>query len=134
LAVTGHVVEEWTVGAAADKLGDAAIPKASCAEEVALVRTMAPAAASLSTLTAPWGVQFAGSFSKAAALGAFQRARARYADILGAFEPMLIGGRVRSRGFAAFYRVRTPAATRAEGEALCVKILRDGGACVVLRN
>ena len=27
-----------------------------------------------------------------------------------------------------------PAATRAEGEALCGKILRGGGACVVLRN
>ena len=134
LAVTGHLVEEWTVGGAAEKLGDAAIPNASCAEEVALVRATAPAAASLSTLTAPWGVQFAGSFSKAAALAAFQRARSRYADLLGAFEPMLIGGRVRSRGFAAFYRVRTPAATRAEGQALCVKILRDGGACVVLRN
>ena len=134
LSVTGHVVEEWTAGGAADKLGDAAIPAASCAAEVALVRANAPAAASLSTLTAPWGVQIAGSFSKAAALGAFQRARARYADVLGAFEPMLIGGRVRSRGYAAFYRVRLPAATRAEGQTLCVKILRDGGACVVLRN
>ncbi len=134
LAVTGHVVEEWTAGGAAAKQSDAAIPNASCADAVASVRASAPTAASLSTLTAPWGVQFAGSFSKAAALGAFLRARKRYADVLGAFEPMLIGGRMRGRGYAAYYRVRTPAATRAEGQALCTKILREGGACVVLRN
>jgi hypothetical protein len=47
---------------------------------------------------------------------------------------MVIGGRLRSRGFNAFYRVRAPAATRVEAQALCDKILRAGGACVVLRN
>ena len=66
LNVTGHVVEDWIAGATADKAGDAALPKTSCPEEVAVVRTTQPDAAVLSTLTAPWGVQIAGSFSKAA--------------------------------------------------------------------
>ena len=38
------------------------------------------------------------------------------------------------RGFAPFYRVRVPASSRAEANALCNKILRAGGACVVLRS
>lgn len=133
-AVTGHPAEDWIVGAVADKAGDAAFPKTSCAEEVAAVRTTAPVEAAQSTLTAPWGVQIAGGFSKAAVLAAFQRAQSRYADVLGNLEPMLLAGGLRSRGYSAFYRVRAPAATRAEGNILCAKILRGGGACVVLRN
>ncbi len=133
--VTGHPVEEWIAGAAAAKAGDDAVfPKTSCPAEIAVVRASAPAAAALSSLTAPWGVQIAGSFSKAAALAAYQRARTLYAAALGDVEPMLMGGRAAGRGFSSFYRVRAPAATRLEAEALCDKILRAGGACVVLRN
>jgi len=134
LAITGHEVGEWTAGAAADKAGDAVFPKTSCAEEVAAVRVAQPDEAALSGFTAPWGVQISGSFSKAAAVAVYQRAQTRYASILGNIEPMVIGGRLRSRGFSPFYRVRAPAATRADAQALCVKILRAGGACVVLRS
>ena len=132
--VTGRVVEQWTGDAEAAKAGDGAIPPASCAGSIAMIRTSAPVPAALSVVTALWGVQIAGSFSKAAALAAYQRARAIYAGALGDHEPMILGGRLRSRGFNAFYRVRAPVATRAEGEALCDRILRAGGACVVLRN
>ncbi len=134
LAVTSRLVEDWTPGAAADKAGDTVFAKTSCSQEVAVVRLYTPGAAALSALTAPWGVQISGSFSKAAALAAYQRARSLYAGILGDIEPMVIGGRLMSRGFRPFYRVRAPAATRAGGDALCAKILRAGGACVVLRN
>jgi len=134
-AITGHPVEEWITGAAAAKAGDdAAFAKTSCAAEVAVVRASAPSAAAASSLTAPWGVQIAGAFSKAAALAIYQRARTLYGAALGDLEPMVIGGRLRSRGFNAFYRVRAPAATRVEAEALCDKIFRSSGACLVLRN
>jgi hypothetical protein len=134
-AVTGHPVEDWMAGATAAKAGDNALfAKSSCAAEVAVVRASAPSAAALSSLTAPWGVQIAGGFSKAAALAVYQRARTLYPGALGNLEPMVIGGRLRSRGFNSFYRVRAPAATRVEAEALCDKIFRSGGACLVLRN
>jgi len=135
VVVTGHAVEEWTDGGAAAKLAeDAVFPPMSCPAEVTVIRTALPAAAALSPLTAPWGVQIAGSFSKSAALAIYQRARSLYASLLGDREPVVIGGRLRSRGFNPFYRVRAPAATRAEANGLCDKILRAGGACVVLRN
>ena len=134
-AVTGHPVEEWVAGGAAVKADEAVLfPNVSCPAEVAVVRAATPAAAALSALTAPWGVQIAGSFSKAAALAIYQRARTVYAGALSDREPIVIGGRLRSRGFNAFYRVRAPAATRVEAQALCNTILRAGGACVVLRN
>jgi hypothetical protein len=47
---------------------------------------------------------------------------------------MIIGSALRSRGYRAFYRVRAPAQTRADAEALCAKLERVGGACVVLRS
>ncbi len=79
-------------------------------------------------------MQISGSFSKGAALAAYGRVRASYAAILGDLEPMVVGARMRSRGFARFYGVRAPAATRAAADVLCGKILRAGGACVVLRS
>src|ERR1043165_1582331 len=83
---------------------------------------------------APWGVQVAGNFSKAIALATYARARAQHASILGDAAPMIIGTRLRSRGTHAIYRVRIPAATRANAIALCSKLQKAGGACVVLRS
>jgi Transglycosylase SLT domain/SPOR domain len=132
--VTGRPLEQWSGDAEAAKAGDGTFPETSCAGAIAGIRTSAPVPAALSAFTAPWGVQIAGSFSKAAALATYQRARSLYESLLGDRQPMVIGGRLRSRGFNAFYRVRAPASSRAEGVALCDKILHAGGACVVLRN
>ena len=83
---------------------------------------------------APWGVQLAANFSKERALASFTRMSERYAKVIGEVRPMVIGTRLRSRGSAAFYRVRLPASTRAGAEQLCGKIRAAGGDCVVLRS
>ncbi|MFN3672671.1 MAG: SPOR domain-containing protein, partial [Bosea sp. (in: a-proteobacteria)] len=44
------------------------------------------------------------------------------------------GTRLRSRGTRAFYRVRIPAQTRQEAQALCRRIQQNQGACIVLRS
>jgi transglycosylase-like protein with SLT domain/sporulation related protein len=137
LLVTGRSVEDWTA-AATPALADAALfPEPSCLKETAALRGPEPAALAWSAegaAPAPWGVQLAGSFSKPAALAAYARARARFAAALGDAEPMVLGARLRSRGFGRFWTVRAPAASRAEAEALCARILRGGGACVALRS
>jgi hypothetical protein len=134
--VTGRGVEDWA--AAAPAPDEAALfPEVSCLKETAALRGPAPAAPgeeAPDAAPAPWGVQIAGSFSKAAALAAYRRARARFAAALGEAEPMVLGGRLRSRGFGRFWTVRAPAASRGEAEALCARILRAGGACVALRS
>ena len=133
--ITGHPVEDWLGEHPAATSNGILFPQTSCVAEIASLRaSLPPLSADTSPLTAPWGVQIAGSFSKAAAIAAYGRARGRYASLLGDIEPMVLAGRVRDRGFARFYRVRVPAATRAEANGLCDKILRVGGACVVLRN
>ncbi|MGQ0445536.1 MAG: lytic transglycosylase domain-containing protein [Beijerinckiaceae bacterium] len=135
LSITRHPVEDWTGGAAAETMaGSAVSSKQSCLQTTAAIRRSVPRSVAASALFAPWGVQLAGSFSKAAALAAYTRARSSYSAIIGKVEPMVIGGRVRSRGFATYYQVRAPAPSRAAADALCEKILHAGGACAVLRS
>jgi hypothetical protein len=83
-------------------------------------------------LWAPWGVQLAGNFSKSLALAAFDRARTRYAGVIGDTRPMIIGRLLRSRGTRPFYQVRLPAASRTVAEQLCGRIQSIGGACVAM--
>ena len=135
LTITRHPVEDWIGDAAAETITDGAISsKLSCLQATAAIRRSEPRYFAASALFAPWGVQLAGSFSKAAALAAYTRAQSSYSAIIGKIEPMVIGGRVLSRGFAPYYQVRAPAPSRAAADALCEKILRAGGACVVLRS
>ena len=83
---------------------------------------------------APWGIQLAGNFSKSLALASFQRARTRYANVIGEVRPMIIGTRLRFRGTRTFYRVRIPAESRTAADAVCQNIRSVGGACIVLRT
>ena len=122
-------------GGRATKLDEETVfPDSSCVQNIAAVHRSEPMLFAHSAFWAPWGVQISGSFDKEAALRAYERARGAYAAILGGVEPMIIGGLLRSRGFRPFYRVRAPAASRAEADALCAKLLKVGGACVVLRS
>src|SRR5580700_5934798 len=133
LTITRLPVEDWIGDAVAETItGSAISSKLSCFQATAAIRRSEPRSVAASALFAPWGVQFAGSFSKAAALAAYTRARSSYSAIIGKIEPMVIGGRVRSRGFAPYYQVRAPAPSRAAADAICEKILRAGGACAVL--
>jgi hypothetical protein len=82
----------------------------------------------------PWGIQLAANFSKTLALRSFSQAQATYAKVLGQARPMVIGTRLRSRGTQVFYRIRIPAQSRDQADALCAKIHTVGGACIVLKT
>jgi len=81
----------------------------------------------------PWGIQLAANFSKALALRSFSQAQATYAQVIAQARPMVIGTRLRSRGTQAFYRIRIPAQSREQADALCARIHTVGGACIVLK-
>jgi hypothetical protein len=133
LAITGHDVEEWrSENPPAVAAPDPAEP---CLVSIGRLRVArGPASPAISGIFAPWGVQVAGSFSKAAALGAFARAERTYASVIGGMSPFVLGTALRSRGFRPFYRVRLPAQSRPEAEKICNRLQAVGGACVVLRS
>jgi len=132
--VTRHPAEDWRSGAAAAKLEEVFAKPATCLATAELIRIREPLQFAGSTLTAPWGVQLAGSFNKGAALAAYERAHRQFAALLGDGEPMVIHKRAPGRGSARLWQVRTPFQSRAAANALCAKIERAGGACAVLRT
>ena len=133
LAITRRPVDSWK-GGAAEAAGPDPAGAETCEAELALVRVEAPSLAAGSSLFAPWGIQLAGSFSKAAAIAAYRDRRAAFAAILRDEPPMVIGGRAPGRGFRPFYRVRFPAPSRPAALAMCDRITRLGGACSVARS
>jgi hypothetical protein len=131
--VTGRNPDEW-IGSGSSNTSDAvtiepAEPR-SCLVMTAELRRGGGGGAVASEIWAPWGVQLAGNFSKPLALAAFDRARTRYAGVIGETRPMIIGRLLRSRGTRPFYQVRLPAPSRAVAEQLCGRIQSVGGACV----
>ncbi len=132
LAVTRRPVEDWKGATLAD--GRVPADPGSCEGTLALLKASLPALAAGSSLLAPWGVQLAGSFSKAAAVAAYAHRRAELAAVLRDEPPMVVGGRAPGRGFRPFYRVRFPASSRAAAGAICDRIMRLGGACSVSKS
>ncbi|MDX7950199.1 lytic transglycosylase domain-containing protein [Lichenihabitans sp. Uapishka_5] len=134
--ITGRSAGDWAEEArhksSATHVGPSDKP---CLEIARDIRLTTPRASTIaSAALAPWGVQLSGNFSKSIALASFERARGRYASLLGGIQPMIVGTRLRTRGFHAFYRVRVPAQTRAEADALCRSIQAARGSCAVLRS
>ncbi len=80
----------------------------------------------------PWGIQVAGNFRRAAAVGQWQRTAKRF-PVLASYDPVV--SRVRTpRGRRGIYAVRIGADSRAEANQICQRLQSTGGACVVLRN
>jgi hypothetical protein len=140
MAVTGMSVDDWAKASRAAGAAPAQPAVTSCRDLVALLE-QAPnlfveklqeridlVAAS------PWGVELGAGFSR-------ERILARYADILkrlgetlSGHDPSILSGILRSRGTRPFYQVQIGAETRESANALCTRIMRAGGACLVLRN
>ena len=94
-----------------------------------VIQTRAFAAA---TTRAPWGVQVAAGITPRAALRAFARVRSQLRSVIGGrgaivVRSKLVGGRTR-------YSARVGAQSRGQARALCARIRRIGGNCVVRRN
>lgn len=135
--ITGRSAEDWSADRdRAAPTAPSADPEPGCLQVVAEIRQQRGPATSILAegAVAPWGVQLAGGFSKAIALAAFDRNRARLASVLGDVQPMILGSRLRNRGRTTFYRIRLPAPTRLEANKLCGRIRSASGACVVLRT
>jgi hypothetical protein len=139
LAITGMSVEEWAAPQARN-----AKPQeqrgSGCGELMAVLkRAPNPFVEQLQervkiAALAPWGVQLSAGFSRDKALAAYARVMRRFNTILGDRDPSILSSLLRSRGTRAFYQVRVGADTRTLADALCGRIQRAGGACLVLRN
>jgi hypothetical protein len=135
-AITGMTVDDW---ATARGKPEQTAPRApNCATLMAMLRRAPnPFVESLVQRIVlgeakPWGVQLAGNFSRGIALSSYARALQRYEAVLAGHDPALLASN--ARGMRTYYRVRIGADTREAANALCGRLRRIGGACIVLRN
>jgi hypothetical protein len=140
MAVTGVSVDDW---ARAAKTAGAAPPQTavtSCRDLIALIKQ----APNLFVeklqeridlvASSPWGVELGAGFSRERILAAYSDILRRLGETLAGHDPSIFSSILRNRGTRPFYQVRVGAETRASANALCSKIMREGVACLVLRN
>ena len=131
--ITGHAVEDWQ-GEAAAKLEREAAPDLTCEAAVAAALKTDPNLILRSVYTAPWGVEIAASFDKASALRAFKHVRAINWTVLAGAKPMIVGVRLPGRKEGLYYRVRAPARTKGQADAMCGRLSQLGVKCAVEKS
>jgi hypothetical protein len=139
LAITGRSIDDWlaTRGTRADATDS---PAPNCRQLMATlkqqpnlyVRELARRVEA--GVAKPWGVQLSAGFSRDQALTTFASLARRYSGIMNGADPMIVQSIFRSRGTRPFYQVRIGAQSRGEANALCTRIERAGGPCLVLRS
>lgn len=120
---------------AEDPTGAGLFPAEPCLATLASLRKGVPApGGEVNPLFAPWGVQISGNFSRSTALNSYRRVADRHSAVFGDLTPLIVATRMGGRGHRVFYRVRLPAQTRGEANALCNRLRKSGGACIVMPN
>jgi hypothetical protein len=143
LVITGHSADEWA--AATRSQGAPAAPlepakHTSCGELMAMLKEQPSVFVGAlerrvsEGAARPWGVELAAGFQRDRVLAAYAAFEKSYRGILNNRDPIIIGGRFRSRGTQTFYQARVGADTRADANQLCAQLRKAGGACLVLRN
>ena len=81
-----------------------------------------------------WGVEIATSFSKEDALDQFARVKQDHADVLAAYQPIVVETCDLHMGTKLQYSARIGIDSREDADSLCAKLRADGGACIVQKN
>lgn len=132
-AITGATVDEWSRGKEIHHRKN----EMTCEKAVALLEgTPTTFIAALEQrviagVLQPWGAILGASNSRARILARYATLQQHYAAVLTGRDPILLE---RRRGPLPRYQVRVGAETRAAANALCRRIHKSGGDCVVLRN
>ena len=135
VAITGVAADTWADPEAKPTLPAEPENAKDCLALAALLKGPgAELSPQIETASAPWGVQVAGGYSRALVIGAYSRLQSRFPALFTDRDPMIIGGRMPGRGSRAFYRIRVPVQTRAEGEKFCSELRKAGGTCIVLKT
>ncbi len=139
-AITGMSVDEWVKPAKLADPAPAAPTPAGCNDLVAMLKQAPnPFVDELQervtqVATSPWGIELSAGFSRERILAAYSAVFMRLGKVLSGHDPSILTSILRNRGTRPFYQVRIGAETRESANALCAKIMRSGGACLVLRN
>jgi hypothetical protein len=140
VAITGMSVDDWAKGTQPVGEAHSQPAAANCHDLVALLKQspnlfVEELQERINVVaTSPWGVELGAGFSRARVLTAYANLLKRLGEILSGQDPSILSSVFRNRGTRPFYQVRLGAETRERANGLCAKIIRAGGACIVLHN
>ena len=140
LKITGRSADEWAAASRSGGGDKGPVPRTSCRELMALLHTEpSPFISELERRVAQggarlWGVELSAGFSREHVLGIYSMLEKTYRALLENRDPLIIEGKLRSRGTQNFYQVRVGVETRQGAMDLCAALHKAGAACLVLRN
>jgi hypothetical protein len=140
MKVTGRSADEWAAASRNGGGDKGPVLRTSCRELMALLHTEpSPFVSELERRVAQggaklWGVELSAGFSREHVLGVYAMLEKSYRALLENRDPLIIEGKLRSRGTQNFYQVRVGVDTRQGAMDLCAALHKAGAACLVLRN
>jgi len=132
--ITGWTADEWA-SASPPKISETTIPQGiPCTRLANLILAPKAEQQRIAAYVPRWGMQLTAGFSEGDAWATYRSIQKRYVALIGDHEPIVVAKRNLSFGNAMRYNIRISDDNRAYLDQLCAKLMRAGGACLVLRN
>ena len=135
-AILGRAAEDYAEGQThgVQPLKKGVTFREAC-RKLPVVRTRAGAVASVrpSARNMPWHVQVSQHFARHVAVNMYKKVRRRHASIIGKLPYAVVVERARA-GMIRQKSVRVGADSREAARAICARLKRAGGSCIVKRN
>jgi hypothetical protein len=141
LSITGREAEEWrkpenafdipSIGKSGDFATDCV---ALASRETRLPKPKVQSVKYEQADWRPWGVVLAASLSERRALRIFEITRKRHASLIGEEIPLVVRRRAAGMGNRRLVQMVIGRDSRAQADALCVRLRAQGAPCLVLKN
>ncbi|MDE1991344.1 MAG: lytic transglycosylase domain-containing protein [Rhizobiaceae bacterium] len=136
IAITAHTVEQWKNNppqTAAPEL-DKGKPFVDACMALANTRRLKQVALQQERPWAPWGAQLAEHLQLETVRSLFSENVSKLPSPLNEEKPLIVRQRNADFGFRIRYAARIGRDTRAEADAVCTLVRKQGGACLVFKN
>jgi Transglycosylase SLT domain len=132
--ITGWTADEWA-SPSPPKTAETTIPQGvPCTKLANLILAPKDEARRIAAYVPRWGMQLTANWSESRAWATYRAIQKQYAVLIGDREPIVIRSRGVGLGTALRYNIRIADDNRGYLNAFCNKLIKAGGACVVLRN
>jgi hypothetical protein len=132
--ITGWTADDWA-SPKPPETSDTTIPQGvPCTRLANLILAPKDVAQRIAAYVPRWGMQLTANWSESRAWATYRAIQKQYTALIGDREPIVIRSRGIGLGSAMRYNIRIADDNRGYLDAFCNKLIKAGGACVVLRN
>jgi Transglycosylase SLT domain len=132
--ITGWTADDWA-SPKPPETSDTTIPQGvPCTRLANLILAPKEEAQRIAAYVPRWGMQLTANWSESRAWATYRAIQKQYTALIGDREPIVIRSRGIGLGSAMRYNIRIADDNRGYLDSFCNKMIKAGGACVVLRN